>query len=391
MIQRITELETLLSEFPAVAIIGPRQVGKSTLTRQAHQFTSLEIVYLDMESESDRAVVENTEFFLKSVRDKLIIIDEVQFFPKIFNALRPEIDAHRVPGRFILTGSANPALVKGVSESLAGRIAYMPLYPLSLLEIQAEKITLQDHWLRGGFPDALLAKTDDGSYRWMNNFVQSFIHRDLQQLFDTNLSTKLASTLWTMLANNNGGLMVSENYARALGVTGPTVKKYIQFLEGAYVLRVLQPWFVNSNKRLVKTPKVYIKDSGMLHYFANVRKFDKLVTNVIVGSSWEGYVIEEICKQLPDYVVPYFYRTHHGAEIDLLLVVNNTPWMSIEIKHSLSPKVGIGFHQSIDEMQTKLNYIIYTGEQTYQTKEGYVVMGLMQFLSDEIQEKLKEV
>jgi uncharacterized protein len=374
-------LGILLKEFPAVAIIGPRQVGKSTLAKQIAATQKKETVFVDMELQSDRRKIEDAESFFENNRNKLVIIDEIQQMPTLFTALRPEIDLKRKPGRFIVTGSADPSLVKGISESLAGRIAYMPMYPFSLPELEASNFTLQKHWFRGGYPNALLAKTDEAYHRWMENYVQAFIQRDLQAMFAVQFSPIVTRNLWSMLANNNGGILNTETYARALGVSGPTVKKYLQFLEAAFLVRQLQPWFANATKRLVKAPKVYIRDTGILHHLTNINTANQLQGNLIVGSSWEGYVIEEIIKQLPTHITPHFYRTHHGAEIDLLLVKNNKPLAAIEIKHSKAPVIKEGFYISIHDVQTTHNFVIYTGQETYTTKNKINVCSLPYFLT----------
>jgi uncharacterized protein len=381
MITRKSSLQILLKEFPAVAILGPRQVGKSTLARQAAATTRKKVLFLDMELESDKRKMEDPESYLAAHRDKLVIIDEIQQMPHLFAALRPEIDALRKPGRFILTGSANPALVKGVSETLAGRIAYMPLTPFRLDEISNAGYSMTQHWFRGGFPGAFLAKTNDAFHRWMESYIQSFVQRDLQQLFDVNLSAAITRNIWTMIANNNGGILNTENYARALGTSAPTVKRYLAFLEGAFLIRLLQPWYANSNKRLVKSPKVYIRDSGIVHHFAHIEKATDLPGHLITGASWEGYVIEEIIRLLPAHILPYFYRTHHGAEADLLLVKNNQPFAAIEIKHSKSPVISDGFYSSIEDTGAIHKYVIYTGTETYTTKHKIIVTGLEHFLT----------
>jgi hypothetical protein len=381
MIIRDTKIPILLKEFPAVAIIGPRQVGKSTLAKQIATATKKPFVFLDMELQSDRRKLSDPEAFFEANRNVMIIIDEIQQMPTLFSALRPEIDAKRKPGRFILTGSADPALIKGISESLAGRIAYASLAPFSLVELSTTKYSVSQHWFRGGYPNALLAKTDDAFHRWMENYIQTFVQRDLQILFDIQLSSTITRNLWTMLANNNSGLLNTETYARALGITGPTVKRYIQFLEGAFLIRLLQPWFANSTKRLVKSPKVYIRDTGILHHLTHINTAKHLMGTIVVGHSWEGYVIEEIIKQLPSHLLPYFYRTSHGAELDLVLVKNGKPFVGIEVKHSKAPVASDGFYNSIADLNTAHNFIIYTGHDVYPIKQKVIVCGLSSFLT----------
>ena len=362
-----------------MVITGPRQVGKTTLARQAAASNKKPVLYLDMELQSDRRKLFDMESFFTSHRNKLVVIDEVQLMPAIFSALRPEIDALRKPGRFLLTGSANPAMIKGVAESLAGRAAYMELTPFMLTEV-LPKYTQQRHWFRGGYPNAFLAKTDDAFHRWMQNYIETFIHRDLTLLFGPGLSTATTRNLWTMIAHNNGGIVNTENYSRALGVTGPTVKKYIQFLEAAFLIRQLEPWFANSKKRLVKSPKLYLRDSGVLHHFTHITSASDLAGQLVIGASWEGYVIEEIIRHRPAGIGAFFYRTHNGAEVDLVLVKNNKPLYAIEIKHSKAPALSDGFYHAVADLKTTKNYLIYSGEDEYVTQHKVIVCGLKTFI-----------
>ena len=383
MIKRKSELSLLLKEFPVVVITGPRQVGKTTLARQAAAEKKKPVIYLDMELESDRRKLFDMENFFSSHRDKLVVIDEVQLMPAIFSALRPEVDALRKPGRFLLTGSSNPAMIKGVAESLAGRVAYMELTPFMLNEVMP-KYTLQRHWFRGGYPNAFLAKTDDAFHRWMENYIETFIQRDLRVLFGPGLSSVITRNIWSMIAHNNGGIINAENYSRALGITGPTVKKYLQFLEAAFLIRQLPPWFANSKKRLVKAPKIFIRDSGVLHHLTHIPSAHSLAGHLVIGASWEGYVTEEIIRHLPAGMSAYFYRTHHGAEVDLVLVKNNKPLYAIEIKHSKAPVLSDGFYHAIADIKTSKNYLIYSGEEEYVTQHKVVVCGLVTFIKEHL-------
>lgn len=388
MITRETILKTLMEEFPIVVITGPRQVGKTTLVKQFVVGSGLPYVMLDMELASDKNKLMDIEAWFDINRNQIIVIDEVQFKPEIFSALRPEIDALRKPGRFLLTGSANPSLIKGVAESLAGRAAYMELTPFSFPEVKQLKPMLY-HWFRGGYPEAYLAKTNAAFHRWMEQYISSFVQTDLPIFFGGGLSSQLTRNLWQMLAYNNGSVLNTENFARALGVSAPTVKKYLQLLEGTFLIRFLMPWFVNANKRLIKSPKVYIRDSGILHHLNNIENPEDMPGHLAVGASWEGYVIEEICRQLPHSVMPFFYRTQHGAEIDLLLVKNNKPIVAIEIKHSRAPKLTDGYFSSINDLEPTNNFLIYSGNDEYPAGNKVTACGLQSFLEKHLPAILK--
>lgn len=259
MIKRTLQdkIRVLLAQFPAVAILGPRQAGKTTLAKQMAAAGKKDCIYLDMEKPADRNRLQDAHTYLQHQQDKCVIIDEVQLMPNLFSEIRPVIDDYRRAGRFILLGSASPALVKGVSESLAGRISYTELTPVGLMELP-KNISTQKHWLRGGFPDALLGKTNEDAFRWMNNFIRSYVERDIDLLFNVNLSVNIMQRLWIMLAHANGSIWNTETFSRSLGITAPTVLRYVNYLEGGYMVRRLLPWFANVKKRLVKSPKVYI-------------------------------------------------------------------------------------------------------------------------------------
>ena len=365
---------------PAVAILGPRQVGKTTLAKSIATEKSAS-VYLDLENPEDLAKLEDSFSYLNSLEQHCIIIDEIQLKPELFSQLRPLIDAHRVPGRFILLGSASPSLVKGVSESLAGRIANMELTGIGLTELPPE-IGYKENWFRGGFPNALLATSETASREWSNALIRSYIERDLAHLFGVDLNTTLLRNFWSMLAHVNGNIWNAETFARSLGISAPTVLRYLSFLEGGYLVRRLQPWFVNAKKRLVKSPKTYIRDSGILHRLLNIPDYDSLRGHPVAGGSWEGYVIEQVFQRLPQGLELYYYRTQNGAECDLVLVQGITPLTCIEIKLTNAPAVSKGFLSSIEDLQPRYKYIITPESDTYPIREGVIVTSLARFINE---------
>ena len=383
MIQRTLQVHIakLLKQFPAVAILGPRQVGKTTLAKQLAAASKKQTVYIDLEKQQDRNQLEDVDSFLETHKKYCVIIDEVQTMPEVFTALRPAIDEYRKAGRFILLGSASPKLVKGVSETLAGRISYTQLTPFMYNEVAA-KTTMQKHWFKGGFPNSLLAKNDTQSKQWIADFIETYILRDMSFIFNTEINARIMRYLWAMIANNQGSIWNAENYARALGVSAPTVLRYINFLEGAYLLRRLHPFFVNVNKRLVKAPKVYIRDSGLLHQLCNIDNMAHLQKNVLIGASWEGYVIEEICKILPANVQPFYYRTQAGTECDLILVKGITVQACIEIKLSNAPTLSKGFFESIKDLKPKQSFVITPNASTFTLPNGTIASNLSNFINN---------
>lgn len=382
MIKReiLPHLKKMLKQFSAVALLGPRQAGKTTLAKETAKWRSSKVIYLDLEKLSDRRRLSDPELFFESHRDKLIILDEIQTMPELFTALRPEIDEKRTSGRFLLTGSASPELVRYVSESLAGRIAYIELTPLTLTESRNRNISLKRHWFRGGFPGALLAKSDEAGSAWAEAYIRSYTQRDLSTLFGFNLSPELSRNLLSMIALTQGSLFQAEMFARGLGVTGPTITRYVEFLQGAFLVRRLPAWYLNAKKRLVKSPKLYLRDSGLLHSLEQIAEPDELAGHPIVGGSWEGYCIEEICRKLPAGILPYFYRTHHGAEIDLVLVRGVRPIAAIEIKHSSAPVLSVGSYEAADDLKLNRIFVVVPSGDSYPLSKHATVCNLHDFL-----------
>lgn len=385
VIKRIlqAEINTLLKQFPAVAILGPRQVGKTTLAKQLSAHLKKEVLYLDLEKTADKNKLTDSHTYLSTQKDKCVILDEVQLMPELFSALRPLIDEFRKPGRFILLGSASPHLVKGVSESLAGRISYTELTPIGLMEMP-KNIGRQTFWLRGGFPNSLLAKTDAASSRWLKSFIRSYVERDIDMLFGVNLSNITMQRLWTMLAHANGGIWNAETFARSLGITAPTALRYLHYLEAGYMVRRLQPWFVNATKRLVKSPKVYVRDSGILHALLNLGSIDDILSHPIAGTSWEGFVIEQIFQLKPPDTQAYFYRTHDGAECDVVLVKGIKPIACIEIKISNAPTISKGFYECVADLKPEYKFVVTPDSDEYKIKEDVMVTSLHNFLKNHL-------
>lgn len=388
MITRLAaqHIDILLAEFPAIALLGPRQVGKTTLARSLAKKHQKDILYFDLESDSDIARLKDPEYIFNEYKDNCIILDEVQRMPKLFSQLRPIIDQYRKPGRFILTGSASPDLIKGVSESLAGRIAFNELSPINLVEAKKSHISQQQHWFRGGFPLALTASDDKAFIRWTENFIRTYIERDLSLLFGAKLQEKLTRNFWYMLAANNGGIWNSETYARSLGISGPTIKRYLDFLEGAFLIRQLPAWYVNTNKRIVKSPKIYLRDTGLLHVINRISSADQLPLNIGVGASWEGYVTEQIFQLKPAHIDLYYYRTHHGAECDLLLVNGIKPVLGIEIKFSSAPVLSKGFYTVLDDLNLDEGWVIVPRGNPAKIQAKIQSSNLIDFLNGRLQE-----
>lgn len=379
-----TELDSLMKQFPAVAILGSRQVGKTTLAKISALKSKGNSVYFDLEKKSDRLRFEDIEMLLEQFKDKCIIIDEAQIVPEIFTALRPNIDENKKPGRFILLGSVSPHLVKGISESLAGRIAHLELSVINASEIKKYKISLNKLWFRGGYPKALLASNHTKWSIWCENYFKNFIERDVHLLSEEKLSSSTVDKLWRMLAGINGNMLNYDMLSRSLGISRPTVIKYLDFLEGTFLITRLQPWFINISKRIVKAPKFYFRDSGMLHFLNDITTPEELANNIHVGDSWEGFVIEQIRQLKPRNTSMFYYRTHHGAEADLILVKGTRPVACIEIKISNTPTVSRGFHEVIEDVKSINNFIITPNAKAETYSKKIKIRSLKDFLEKEL-------
>jgi uncharacterized protein len=368
----LVKLTLKASWAPAIAILGPRQCGKTTLAKTFGALQHTGFIYLDLESPSDKAKLTDAEAYFKLHADKLVIIDEAQLMPEIFSILRSVIDSNRRNGRFLLLGSASPHLVHGVTESLAGRISFLELGPLKLQEITSSGYDWRLHWLKGGFPQAFFTENNLAWVDWMAAFIKTYTERDFRLLFGVNLNSVAIAKLWQMLAYNQGNIWKAEMYANSLGVSAPTANRYFEFLEGAFLVHRLQAFTGNTNKRMVKAPKVYVKDSGLVHYINRINDNDTLQSHPIIGASWEGYVIQQIYANKSDDLEMYFYRTQNGAEVDVVLVRANQPVACVEIKLSNAPTVSRGFYNCIDDLGTSKNYVITPSSDTYPIKNIWV-------------------
>jgi predicted AAA+ superfamily ATPase len=363
------ELEELLASYPAVALLGPRQVGKTTLALSVHE--RLASVYLDLESHSDLAKLAEPELYLEAHADKLVILDEVHRAPGLFKNLRGLIDRGRRrgrrAGRFLLLGSASMDLLQQSGESLAGRIAYLELRPIDALEVAAPE--LEPLWLRGGFPESFTATSHLASHRWRQNFIRTYLERDIP-LLGPRIAAETLRRFWTMLAHQQGELLNAAALARGLGVDGKTVASYLDLLVDLLLVRRLEPWHANTGKRLVKSPRIYVRDSGLVHTLLGLRTKEELLGHPVVGKSWEGFVLETLIAAAPEGAQSNFYRTSAGAEADLVLALPGGARWVIEIKRSLSPKLEKGFHQTCADLAPESRFVVYPGAERFPLARG---------------------
>jgi uncharacterized protein len=362
----------LWHNYPAVALVGPRQVGKTSLAKHIAQTLNRKTIYLDLENPADFNKFNDPLLYLDPLQDHTVILDEVQRVPTLFPILRGVIDKHRINGRFILLGSASPDLIRDASETLAGRIAYYELSPLSYPEVKGET-AYQTHWLRGGFPNSALAMSDDLSIEWRENFIQTYLERDLP-LLGLNANPLLTRRLWTMLAHWNGNILNYDALGNSLGVSSPTIKKYLDFFEASYLIRRVQPWFTNISKRLVRSPKVYIRDTGILHALLAIGTFDQLQAHPQLGASWEAYILQEIMTRLPARHDVYFYRTQDGTEADIVIVKAGIPDILIEVKYSSAPTITKSLHIAANDLKTRRNIIVAPVTEGYPLRDGFEVV-----------------
>ena len=382
MVYRLAEarISDLLTRFPAVAVLGPRQVGKTTLARRIVEELGAAAVYLDLELPSHRAKLSDPELYFSSQEDRLVVLDEIQRVPGLFEVLRGVIDERRRQGRrhrqFLLLGSASIDLLQQSSETLAGRIAYSELTPLLAEEVATKKRGDRDRlWLRGGFPDSFLAADEAASVEWREEFIGTYLERDIP-LLGPRIPAETLRRFWTMLAHEQGTLLNAASVAGAIGVSGQTVGRYLDLMVDLLLVRRLPPWSKNAGKRLVRSPKVYVRDSGLVHALLGLRDLDAVLGHPVTGGSWEGFVIENLLAAAPSGTSACFYRTAVGAEIDLVLDLPPKERWAIEIKRSSAPVLSKGFYLGCGDIKATRRMVVHAGEDTFGLGDGVEAVSL---------------
>ena len=376
--RQITErLQATIAQVPAVALLGARQVGKTTLAKTIAK--DIDSIYLDLEAPEDLLKLSDPTSFLSGHPDKLVILDEIQRSPELFLVLRGLIDKSREQGRragqFLLLGSASMDLMRQSSESLAGRISYIEMSGLNLAEIDRNQQHRQTLWLRGGFPDSYLAADDDVAMDWLENLIRTYLERDIPQMGFRVPAARLRR-LWTMLAHLQGESINYSKLASNLEVDAKTVSHYIDILTDLLLVRRLEPWHTNVKKRLVKSPRYYVRDSGILHRLLGINSYDTLLSNPVLGKSWEGFAVENILSVLPSRAESYFYRTAAGAEVDLVIKMPSAEIWAIEIKHGVAPKIGKHYSQTCDDVGAAHKYILYGGDDEFAVRNDVKIISL---------------
>ena len=363
-----------LNIFPAVLILGSRQCGKSTLVKMIANGRK-DFIYLDLQNMADLNKLSEPQLFFDANKDAVICLDEIQLIPQLFSALRSEIDRNRRPGRFILLGSASPELIQRTSETLAGRIGIVELTPFTVDELMrhSSDMNLRTYWNRGGYPDSFLAIDDEASVMWREDFIKTYVQRDIPQL-GFQIPALQVRRFMTLCGHLSGQLLNASKIGESLGVAHTTVRRYIDLLEQTFLLRTLAPYESNEKKRLVKSPKIYIRDHGILHQLLQIKNYNDLISHPVFGASWEGLVIENICSVFQD-VRFSFYRSASGDELDLVMETSNKT-IAVECKASASPQVSKGFYQAIEVVQPQQTFIVAPINGHYPVKENVMVCGL---------------
>jgi uncharacterized protein len=371
---------------PVVALLGPRQVVKTTLAFEGARTYKKDTIYLDLELDSDLAKLSDPEAYLRRLDNKLLIIDEVQRQPDLFRILRGLVDIRKrqgeKAGQFLLLGSASRDLIQHSSETLAGRVRFLELSTLTTLEVyrtESASLDLERLWLRGGFPDSYLAATDDDSWDWRSDFIASYVEKDIP-LMGPQISATTMRNLWSMLAHSNAQQVNFSKLGESLGVNYKTIKNYIDTLTDFYMVRQIRPWAGNTKKRLVKAPKIYLRDSGLTHRFLNITDFETLLGHPGIGASWEGFVLENILNHVSNKWRYSYYRTSAQAEVDLVLEGPKQQVWAVEIKRSSAPKVSKGFHLACEDIQATHKFVIYPGAEHFPMPHEIEVMGLVEFI-----------
>ena len=375
----LTNVRRALARQAAAALLGPRQVGKTTLAHEIARATKS--LYLDLQSRADRSRLSNPRLFLRRYEDRLVILDEIHRVPELFPELRGLIDEGRRrgrrTGRFLILGSASVDLLKQAGESLAGRIEFVSLNPLDVLDAAPDDETVTSLWVRGGFPDSFLARSDEDSFAFRQSFIRTCLERDLAEFVRTRIPPETLGRLWTMLAHGQGGPLTIAKLAGGLAISAPAVTRYVDVMSGLLLVRRLPPFVANVRKRLVKSPRVYIRDSGLLHALLDIGNFHALAGHPVVGPSWEGFVIENLLAAADPRTRASFYRTAAGAEIDLVLEVPGfrRP-IAIEIRRGLAPSLGKGFHNAYADLGPARAFVVHAGEERYPLTEATEAIGL---------------
>ena len=381
--QRTDELKQSLSHNPVTALIGPRQCGKSTLARHVLQ-SRKDALILDLELPSDMRKLFDPELFLQEHADRLVCIDEVQLKPDLFPLLRALVDKDRRPGRFLLLGSASRDLVRQSGETLAGRIHYLDLTPFTFIELERgmgkKGLDFKKHWWRGGFPPAFLSKNDAQSDAWRRDMIQDYLSRDIPA-FGFTIPMPAMARFWKMVAHYHGGLLNASKFGQSMDMSHNTVRKYIDILEQTFMVRILKPLVINLKKRLVKSPKIYLRDSGLLHTLLEIDTMTELFGHPVFGSSWEGWCIEQLIARLPRWQ-PFFYRTSSGEEIDLVLTKGREK-LAFEIKASLTPHLSRGFSDTMEALQPERTWVVCPmTDPGYPIQSGARVAGISECLKE---------